>query len=423
MTRTIRRTWRVDGVLTDVTSAVLSDPAGAYGVKRDDTSAAVVADGTAMTHVSAGVYEYTFTEPAAGLAYTAYVEIVYDGQTYWLEHDLPAETTTTGLAVSYDTLRVAIADFLGIGRDAAAWGTDDIARLDAVIRSALNQVYFPRQTAQNGVVHLWSFLRPLAQLTTSAPYTTGTVTVTAGVVTLLGDSFPTWAAQGELDLAGQTYGVASRDSATQLTLSDTDVEAAAGTAYTLRRVLYDLPEGYAGMDGGTMTYLTGQWASPAEVSLVSDLMVRRARQQRASAGRPECVAVRPAPFDAAVGQRYHAVFYPTPDSAYVLEYRYQVIPAMLSATNPWPLGGPEIGELILEACLAVAEQRYGDTPGLHTEQFPLLLAAAVASDAQRHSPDTLGASGESSDMPAGFLRPPGVAIHSYNGITPYDRNL
>lgn len=87
-TRTITFQHSVEGTLTDVTSAALSDPTGTFGVKRDDTDAVVVADGTAMTHQSTGVYTYAFTDP--GVAMTAYVEYVYLGATYRFEDDLPS---------------------------------------------------------------------------------------------------------------------------------------------------------------------------------------------------------------------------------------------------------------------------------------------------------------------------------------------
>lgn len=67
--------WKVEGVLTDVTSVVLADPTNAYGVKRTDTGAVVVAAGTAMSHDATGVYSYTFTEPAAGLTYQWYAKV------------------------------------------------------------------------------------------------------------------------------------------------------------------------------------------------------------------------------------------------------------------------------------------------------------------------------------------------------------
>lgn len=87
MSVTIRKTFEVAGVPTDVTSIVLANAGDTIGVKRNDTGAVVVATGTAMTKVSGttGVYEYTLTEPAADLTYTAYFRIVYAGVTYQLE--------------------------------------------------------------------------------------------------------------------------------------------------------------------------------------------------------------------------------------------------------------------------------------------------------------------------------------------------
>jgi hypothetical protein len=80
-TVTVRTYVRLSGTLTDATSVSLDDGAG-VGVKRNDTDALVVAAGTAMTKVSTGVYEYTFTAPAEGLTYTYYPVVVYDSVTY-----------------------------------------------------------------------------------------------------------------------------------------------------------------------------------------------------------------------------------------------------------------------------------------------------------------------------------------------------
>ena len=61
--------FKINGVLTDATSVVLSDSGATYGVRRKDTSAVVVAAGTAMTHGATGTYSYSFTDPEAGLTY------------------------------------------------------------------------------------------------------------------------------------------------------------------------------------------------------------------------------------------------------------------------------------------------------------------------------------------------------------------
>jgi len=85
---TLNEKFKVSGVYVAVTSVKLSDPTGAYGVKRDDTDAVVVVDGVDMTESGTGQYSYAFTEPEAGLTYTYWVEWVYDGETYHDEHQV-----------------------------------------------------------------------------------------------------------------------------------------------------------------------------------------------------------------------------------------------------------------------------------------------------------------------------------------------
>ena len=79
---TVSVKFKVGGVLTNVTSAKLSDAAAAYGIKRNDTGAVVVADNISMDHDGDGLYSYTFTDPANDLVYTAAFEFVYSGATY-----------------------------------------------------------------------------------------------------------------------------------------------------------------------------------------------------------------------------------------------------------------------------------------------------------------------------------------------------
>lgn len=85
---TLRFSFIVDGAPTDATAVVLRDPTLAYGVKRVDTGATVVAAGAAMNHTGTGKYEYAFTDPAAGLTYNYWVEATYAGATYRFERNL-----------------------------------------------------------------------------------------------------------------------------------------------------------------------------------------------------------------------------------------------------------------------------------------------------------------------------------------------
>ena len=107
MSITIERQFLIDGVLADVTSAVLSDPEGDYGVKRDDTDAVIVADGAAMTKTLPGIYRYTFAEPADELTYTYWIKWVYGGKTHHEEH------TVTGAPVGRICTLSDVKDRLG----------------------------------------------------------------------------------------------------------------------------------------------------------------------------------------------------------------------------------------------------------------------------------------------------------------------
>jgi len=86
----LREAFRREGTLIAVTSAVLRDPTGLIGIKRDDTDEVIVAAGTAMTEEETGVYTYSFDEPIGetGLTYTYWVEWVYQGRTYRDEHQV-----------------------------------------------------------------------------------------------------------------------------------------------------------------------------------------------------------------------------------------------------------------------------------------------------------------------------------------------
>ena len=80
-TKTIQFRFDIAGTLTDVTSAVVRDPTDTFGVRRTDTLEVITAAGTAMTHLSTGLYALSFTEPVAGLDYEYWVEFVYLGIT------------------------------------------------------------------------------------------------------------------------------------------------------------------------------------------------------------------------------------------------------------------------------------------------------------------------------------------------------
>lgn len=111
--RIITFTHRRNGVLTNVDSIVLSDPTGTFGAKRTDTDAIVVADGAAFTNVSTGVYQYTITDPAAGLTYVYWIEYVFNGATKRFERfSSPPATPASNSYLTTDDADAIAAEML-----------------------------------------------------------------------------------------------------------------------------------------------------------------------------------------------------------------------------------------------------------------------------------------------------------------------
>ena len=123
---TINKTFRLDDTLTDMTTVKLSDSTGTYGVKRNDTDAVVVADGTAMTKSSTGVYTYTFTDPADDLTYTYVLEVVYGGETYHISDTFTGPSALDTYAL---TTLAKVKTYLGIAN------TDSNTILTRIINS------------------------------------------------------------------------------------------------------------------------------------------------------------------------------------------------------------------------------------------------------------------------------------------------
>lgn len=378
-TRLISKQFKVDTVLTNVTTAKLSDPTGTYGVKRNDTDAVVVADGTAMTNSATGVYEYSFTD-VAGVAYTAYVEVVYAGATYYFEMDFAARAASSSMATSYSSLFERVLHYLfGIRTGQVADQTSDV---EDCIRDGLRRVY---------AAHEWSFFRPIEDVTTTPPYTTGTIVVVDGVVTLTTGTFPSWAADGTLKASNSYYSIASRDGDTQITLDDTTVDIDSGTSYELARPEIPLAASFEAVaNDSDLTYYPDQNELYPPVRQRHDQAIRTWQQDDPYFDRPVFYSVRTVEFDPTVGSRKVLAFYPTPDAQYVLRVPEILRPTMIDSVNQYPIGGEQLSQLILEACLAEAERNFEEREHVHTKRFLEMLPLAIATDQERSSATSLG---------------------------------
>jgi hypothetical protein len=81
VTATLRKRHTYNGVLTDYTSLVFSDPTGTFGLRRVSDGTVVVADSTPYVKTSTGVYEYTTPALIAGEPYEYWEYWSYGGET------------------------------------------------------------------------------------------------------------------------------------------------------------------------------------------------------------------------------------------------------------------------------------------------------------------------------------------------------
>lgn len=180
---------------------------------------------------------------------------------------------------------------------------------------------------------------------------------------------------------------------------------------------YELPAEYASIIG-TLTYADST-SSLTAIPVCSEGDIRVARQMnQEQTGRPLKAAVRPKDHDGTRGQRYELLFWPIPDAAYELEYRMAVNAQALSPTAPFPWGGFQHGETLLEACLAIAEARMEEGGnGIHAAMFQQRLRESVEKDSRFSRPDYLGYNGDASDnRGAGVYRMRGTQSVTYNGV-------
>jgi hypothetical protein len=174
---------------------------------------------------------------------------------------------------------------------------------------------------------------------------------------------------------------------------------------------YDLPDDFSGMDGG-FTFDDTDWQSP--VLLVNESQIRKLYQGGSgTSSRPQRAAVRPKDPTHSAQQGYEVIFWPEPQSAYNLSYRYVLSPPRLdNASHTHPVGGAMHGQTILESCLAVAEQReYFGEEQIHWHQFRERLMASIDRDRMGMAPDNLGYNGDSEPAPA--VRP----YHRITGVS------
>lgn len=285
----------------------------------------------------------------------------------------------SALSVKYDDLVEEVARFLGY-KSMTYLSKSELDEVDRYIQSGLRNFYYPPAADGIEAGYEWSFLNPTTTIDTIAPYSTGTLGVVSGICTLTGGTWPTWAATlGTLVIDSTTYTITTRDSAAQLTVVGDDVTAGESDWTLSRSASYDLPD----LCGRVLSdFFFEPDTYSQSIPVVSEAQMMTFRQRTTDESRPAYAAVR-FRSDATTkttGQRLEVVFWPTPDAAYSLTYRYEGYTGKLTSALPYPLGGMRHAELITESCLAVAEQRANDEKGLHWDSFVRMLRSGIEQD-------------------------------------------
>ena len=304
----------------------------------------------------------------------------------------------TSTQVSFTILQERVGHYLfGIR---TGFSSDQQSDIGDCLNDGLRRVY---------AAHNWSFLRPLADVVTTAPYATGTVTIASGVVTLSGGTFPSWAASGVLKVSNRYYSVASRGSDTQITLDDTSVTVASAASFQLARPEIALDATFDSVSNDSdLTYYPSaeSWYPP--VKWRHDATIRHLEGTNPEFDRPVFYSVRTVSFDPTVGSRKVLALYPAPDKVYTLRVPMILRPVLLDAVNLYPIGGEVLAQVMLEACLASAEVNFEEREHVHERRFMELIGLAIREDQERSSPTSLGA-----DNPRSERRQFGVLDYSY----------
>jgi hypothetical protein len=288
------------------------------------------------------------------------------------------------LNLSNQEILQAIATVAGISRE-LDW--DDSTKQDVwtIIRSGLRRFY-----SADGE-HQWSFMERKFYAAYSAPYSTGTVAVTGGVVTLSGGTWPTWAKDGVLVTGGTTLFITDREDNTHLSaLSNTGVVVTAGSSYVIYRWRYPLPDDF-GEFLDRVSYNHPTYGRLLRSTTEAEIRLRWVATFQT--GQTCMYAIVPGNTSVAVDDggdpsRWYFHFWPTFDAnaAVAAEYRAVPLDQITSATDLLTDADTIIqadavhAETMLAAILAATEEFYNDQPGVHSARYASALQTSIMLD-------------------------------------------
>ncbi len=316
------------------------------------------------------------------------------------------------LSAEYLMIRKRVAFYLGYGLDPSRWmdGTNRANNLDLAMEAGIRQ--FASPPIVDFKQHEWSFMKPLKTLVTD-----GTLSGTASLTTLVTSTisavqtatalFSPHTVDRTLSFSAGSgnsgsYTVLTYVNSQQVYVSGADAADETGAFTVTDNGEYLLPPDFGWMEG-RITFANDE--SYASIPIVPEGHIREKLQWYDTADVPRLAAIKPVQtHDAAQGQQWKLVLWPTPDATYNLTYKYSVEPAKLAAGIPFPRGGLAHSETIIQSCIACAEgivNRVSEGPEFG--KFLRLLAASISRDRQG-APETIGYVGDPSTIHTGSNR-------------------
>ena len=346
---TVYGRFKIDDVLTDVTTATV-------GVTRTDTGADVVTAGTAMTHDGTGLYSHAFTDPAYGLTYTATMTFVYNGATYSAQKTItgPVAATPAGTWADICDEIEAITGQTSVG-DALLWATRGYEWFISGVANPFSE------DSRDLIPHVWSFMEPEAQLTIGSTVTLAGYCVD-GLVTLTTGAVDSSCPGSQITVGDDSYGITTYYSPTSFYCSGAEDFGSVGSPSTITLPAageYDLPSTFGGLIE-PFHYPDNEASINPEIALKPMSFIYAFWRDNATAYVPRYYALVAKAFVAATGTRYRAAFAPIPDEERTLLYRFRVEPdAPADSALLYPLGGRPHQRTIINCALGIRELESG----------------------------------------------------------------
>ena len=237
------------------------------------------------------------------------------------------------LGIDIAELYANIGATLGIARLYASWDPTTQADVDRIIRIGKRRYYN---------AYAWDYLIQHISILTAAPYSTGTVTIVNGVVTLAGGgAWPANAALSYLSLVSSDtstvsglFEVASDGEALDITLVDTSVNVATPESYEIYQYRYALPTAFSAFLDPITTENQDR-NDLREAAVFPDYFLKGIQNRKTlRTGEPELFAITQLHPNTETGiPVFYLDMYPLPDAVYTLKTRIRLMPgdALLEA--------------------------------------------------------------------------------------------